>query len=183
MVNSIGNKYTKNQEELSKMAETKPGIYNFNFENRFRVTFLSDRADVRNLGGTCITLNLPSFIMGVTPQPTAIRVIHIPGDSLEFEEVNMQFLVQESLENWQAFADWIFRLRNPNEINLERDVIDIGIDILNAKFQTIMECTLIDAFPFTISDIPMNFQIDDIEPARMDVTFKVNNFTYQRVDN
>jgi len=165
------------------MPETKPGIYNFNFENRFRVTFFSEREDIRLLGGTCITLNLPSIIMGTTPQPTSIRIIHIPGDSLEFEETNLQFLVQEGLENWQTCVDWIFRLKNPDIIEAEREVVDIGVDILNAKFKTIMEVTLHDCFPFIISDIPLSSQIDDVEPARMDITFKVNNFKYERVSN
>lgn len=163
------------------MPDQKRNVNNYQYENRFRVTFLSTRQDIQRLSDTCVTLNLPSVIMGVTPQPTSIRIIHIPGDSLDFEEVNMQFLVQESMENWQAIVDWIFRMKNPNEIDMQRDVIDIGIDILDAKHKTIMETTLKDAFPFTVSDVPLNYQLDDVEPNRIDVTFKVNGFEYNRV--
>lgn len=164
------------------MAESKRNVNNYQYENRFRVTFLSNIEAVRQLSDTCVTLNLPSIIMGITPQPTSIRIIHIPGDSLDFEEVNMQFLVQEDLRNWSTVADWIFRMKNPNVIDMKRDVIDIGIDILNAKHETVLQTTLIDAFPYLISDIPLNYQLDDVEPNRMDVTFKVNGFKYDRVD-
>lgn len=164
------------------MTEQKRNVNNYQYENRFRVTFLSTDLEIQRLSDTCVTMNLPSIIMGTTPQPTAIKQIFLPGDSIEFEEVNMQFLVQENLENWSTIVDWIFRMRNPKEVDIQRDVIDIGVDILNAKHKTILECTLEDVFPFIVSDIPLNYQLDDVEPNRMDVTFKVNNFKYQRVN-
>jgi hypothetical protein len=165
------------------MTEQKRNVNNYQFENRFRVTFLSTREDIRRLSDTCVTLNLPSIIMGITPQPTSIKQIFIPGDSIDFEEVNMQFLVQENMENWLAIVDWIYRMKNPNEIDMERDVIDIGIDVLNAKHKPIIQTTLVDAFPCTVSDVPLNYQLDDVEPNRIDVTFKLNNFKYERVSN
>jgi hypothetical protein len=115
-------------------------------------------------------------------QPTAIRPIYIPGDSLEFTEISFQFLLQEGMENWQAVVDWIFRLKNPSEINLTREVIDIGIDILNAKHKTVLETTCVDSFPFSISDVPLNTQIDDVEPNRFDVQFRINGFNYNRIN-
>jgi hypothetical protein len=157
----------------------KLGVFNYMYENRFRVQFLSTRDDLRNLGMTCVVVNLPTIIIGTTPQPTNIRPIHIPGDSMEFEDSNFQFMVQEDLANWRAIVDWIFRLRNPDQACLTRESCDIAVDILDAKHKTIMEATFKDAFPFTVSDVPLTHQIEDVEPSRMDVTFKINGFSYE----
>lgn len=117
-------------------------------------------------------------MIGQTPQPTNIKPIYIPGDSLEYEDANFQFMVQENLANWRTVVDWMYRLRNPEQISLEREVYDIGVDVLDAKHKLIMECTFKDCFPFTISDVPLTHQIEDVEPSRMDVTFKINGFMY-----
>lgn len=163
------------------MAESKQNVFNWSMENRFAVHFLHEREDVQALGSSVVGVTLPSIIMGMTQQPTPIRPIYIPGDSMEFTEISIQFLLQEEMQNWQAIVDWIFRLKNPTEIDLTREVIDIGIDILDVKHRTIMETTLVDAFPFSISDLPLNVQIDDVEPNRFDVQFRPNGFTYKRV--
>jgi hypothetical protein len=163
------------------MAEIKQNVFNWSMENRFAIHFMHDREDVQMLGASASNVTLPSIIMGFTMQPTSIRPIYIPGDSMEFTEVSVQFLLQEGMENWQTVVDWIYRLRNPSEIDLTREVIDIGIDILNAKHKTILETTLVDAFPFSISDVPLNNQIDDVEPNRFDVQFKANGFNYNRI--
>lgn len=163
------------------MPILKNNVFNYNFENRFKTTFLSARDDVRVLGATNVVINLPTIIIGYTEQPTSIRKIWIPGDSMEFEDMNLQFMLQEGMENWLAIMDWMFRLRDPDTIDLERDVVDIAIDILDSKFNPIVLCTAIDCFPFTISDVPLNTQVEDVEPARFDVSFKLNGFKYESV--
>jgi hypothetical protein len=163
------------------MPTLKNNVFNYHFENRFRVTFLHNKADVRKLGGSCTAINIPTIILGQTEQPTNIRKIWIPGDSMEFEDVNAQFMLQENMENWTAVMDWMWRLRDPDEISMERETCDLAVDILNAKHETVVECTLIDVFPFTMSDVPLTQQIDDVEPSRFDVSFKINGFTYRSV--
>jgi hypothetical protein len=165
------------------MPTLKNNVYNFNFENRFRVTFLHSDPEVRKLGNTCVAINIPTIILGQTEQPTSIRKIWIPGDSLEFEDVNAQFMLQESMENWLAAMDWIYRLRDPDEIKMKRETCDLAVDILDAKHKTVVECTLIDVFPFTVSDVPLTTQIEDVEPSRFDISFKINGFNYARVSN
>lgn len=165
------------------MADSKRNVFNWGYENRFAVHFMHEHEDVQKLSNSVVGVTLPSIIMGFTMQPTPIRSIFIPGDSMEFTEISIQFLLQEGMENWQAVVDWLYRLRNPSEIDLTREVIDIGIDILNAKHKTVLETTCVDAFPFSISDVPLNTQIDDVEPNRFDVQFKINNFNYNRINN
>jgi hypothetical protein len=182
LVNINEYKYTINIRILSMVA-LKNNVYNWQFENRFRTTFLHTQADVRKLGNTCIAINLPTIILGFAEQPTNIRKIWIPGDSLEFEDCNLQFLLQESMENWLAVMDWIFRLRDPAELLSERDTCDLAVDVLDARYNTVVEVTLIDVFPFTMSDVPLTAQIDDAEPSRFDVSFKINGFTYKSVSD
>lgn len=163
------------------MPELKNNVYNYHYENRFRTSFISAREDLRKVGQTCVVINLPTIIMGFTPQPTNIRQIYIPGDSMEFEDINAQFMLQEDMTNWLTFVDWIFRCKDPEEIDMNRDVIDIGVDVLDAKHNSIVDCTFHDVFPFTVSDVPLTSQIDDVEPSRFDVSFKINGFSYSRV--
>ncbi len=160
------------------MPDQKQNVFNWSMENRFACHFMHDRDDVRALSGSVSGVTLPSIIMGIIFQPTSVRPIAIPGDSMEFTEISIQFLLQENFANWKAIVDWLFRLRNPSEISLKREVIDIGIDVLDAKHRPIIQTTLIDSFPFSLSDVPLNVQIDDVEPNRFDVQFRTNGFEY-----
>ena len=163
------------------MVELKTNVFNYSFENRFKTTFMHPLPEVRALAATNSAINLPTVILGQTEQPTNIRKIWIPGDSLEYEDINLQFMLQEDMSNWLAIMNWLYRLRDPDVVQYEREVCEIGVDILNAKHESVAQVTFIDCFPFTLSDVPLTTQVEDTEISRFDVSFKINGMDYNSV--
>ena len=52
-------------------------------------------------------VNIPGINLGVTEQPTYLTDIPIPGDKIEFNDLNLRFLVDEDLENYLEIQHWI----------------------------------------------------------------------------
>jgi len=53
------------------------------------------------------TANLPGISLGVAEQITPLQDIPLPGDRLQYDTLNIQFLVDENLENYREIHGWL----------------------------------------------------------------------------
>ena len=53
------------------------------------------------------TANVPGVSLGTTTQPTPLKDVPIPGDKLDYDTLNLQFLVDENLENYREIHGWL----------------------------------------------------------------------------
>ena len=53
------------------------------------------------------TANLPGISLGVAEQITPLKDIPLPGDRLQYDTLNVQFLVDENLENYREIHGWL----------------------------------------------------------------------------
>ena len=53
------------------------------------------------------TANLPGISLGVAEQITPLKDIPLPGDRLQYDTLNIQFLVDENLENYREIHGWL----------------------------------------------------------------------------
>ena len=63
----------------------------------------------------CTSVNLPSLTISETSQPTPFVDLPLPGTKLTYGTLNMSFLVDENLENFQEIHGWIRGLGFPED--------------------------------------------------------------------
>ena len=148
---------------------------NHTYENRFKVIF--DSEDYRHLTRNITNISLPGLTIGNTIQPTRVRNIYIPGNSIEFTDITVTYILNEDYSNYRDFILWLNALRGFDENNAERDVIDITVVLLNGKHNPFIEVRLNDCYPYEISDIPLDYQISTVVPVKFTVVFKINGFS------
>ena len=51
--------------------------------------------------------NIPGLNLGTTEQNTYLTDIPVPGDKIQFQDLNLRFLVDEDLENFTEMYNWI----------------------------------------------------------------------------
>lgn len=153
------------------------GDGNFSYENRFQITFGSP--EHRGLERKVVDVTVPSVSIGATPQPTRIKDIYVPGDSIDLGDINMTLLLDDDWANYKSIVNWMQRLRNFKEVDLDRDVTDVSITLLDAKFKPVFAVNCRDCFPYNVSDVFLNQQVAAVEPVRFLVTFKVNGVDYE----
>ena len=61
----------------------------------------------------CTAVNLPGLSLNTVQQPTPLADIPLPGEKLSFGDLEMTFMVDENLENYQEISGWLFGLGFP----------------------------------------------------------------------
>ena len=84
----------------------------------------------------CTAVNIPGISLGGAPvQQTPFKDIPLPGDKLTYEPLQMTFMVDENLENFQEIHGWLVGLGFPRDHSEFRNLISSGNDRFPAKTQ------------------------------------------------
>jgi len=86
----------------------------------------------------CTAANIPGISLGgAMSQVTPLKDVPLPGDKLTYEPLQMTFLVDENLENFQEIHGWLVGLGFPRDHSEFRDLVSSGNDRFPAKNQSI----------------------------------------------
>ena len=149
----------------------------------------------------CNAANLPSITLGVAEQPSYLRNIPVPGDKIQFEDLQISFMVDEHMENYLEIYDWITGLGFPESID---QYIQLGDDkklapendpndnfnersdatlmILNSDYNTSVKVKFRDLFPIELSGIPFDAKAEQQEYYTATARFKYTMFDVIDVD-
>ena len=76
----------------------------------------------------CTSVNIPGISLGDATQATSLKNIPLPGDKLTYEPLQMTFLVDENLENFQEIHGWLVGLGFPRDHNEFQNLLTAGTD-------------------------------------------------------
>ena len=96
----------------TKLDYASPTQFKFNVIKLPKVTYF------------CTQVNVPGITLGGTiDQVTRFKDIPQPGDKLTYGELNMTFLVDENLENYQEIHGWLVGLGFPRDHSEFRNLL------------------------------------------------------------
>ncbi|MEE3228049.1 MAG: hypothetical protein VX237_03000, partial [Chloroflexota bacterium] len=70
------------------------------------VAFETNFLRIPNVSYFCQSVNIPGMVLGTALQPTPFSDIPIEGEKLTFDQLNISFLVDEDLQNYQEIYSW-----------------------------------------------------------------------------
>lgn len=137
-------------------------------------------------------ISLPGVSAGQPIQPTFLADIPHIGDKLQYDSVDLTFLVQENMENYKQLYNWFLRIADPNAMPLgphgtnpslrtkDRSKLycDISIHVLNNNSNVASTIYLVDAFPITLSPLQFSTMNEDVLTANC-----VFAYSYLRFDS
>ena len=179
----------------------RPGtpIANRNFLSPVGFKFSLKRAPA--VAFFCNQANIPSMDLGITEQPSYLKNIPVPGDKIQFGDLNLRFLVDEDLVNYMELQRWIRGLGFPESMNefrkLESEAVmptnfgQAGDDIYSDGTLQILSSNLVpqfqvvfnDLFPYTLSTVTFDATDTDIEYFTADVSFKYTIYNLTDMEN
>ena len=147
------------------------------------------------------TCNLPGLTMNNTEIPNPFKNIPVMGEKIEYEDLNLTFLVDEYLENYLQLHQWLTAIGFPEkreQFRTHRDVTsntpasggtpsvdtinsavadkamysDAYLMILSNKNNPIVEIDFKNVFPTSIGGLSVDGGATDVEYLTCDVTFK-----------
>lgn len=127
---------------------------------------------------------VPGVSTNSVAEGSPFRVIYRPGDTIEFGTLDVTFLIDEDLKNYQEVFGWIVGLTYPNNFSQYSNLIegdglysDATLIAQSASKTSNVEFTFIDIFPISLSAITMNQQEEDTTYATATVSFQINEYT------
>ena len=130
--------------------------------------------------------NLPGLTFGSIAYETPMsQAIPIPGDSIEFEDLSLKFMVSENMADWIEVYSWILALSRIKELNLDdvRDqtatVSDATLFILTSNRNVNIKVFFKDLFPTNLTGLDFDATVTELVPIIGEATFK---FCYYDVE-
>ena len=131
--------------------------------------------------------NIPGLNLGTADQSTYLTDIPVPGDKLQFQDLNLRFLVDEDLENYLEIQHWLrglgfpdslkeiyeWQSSNPNAPRGELNYTSDGtLNVLSSSNTPNFKVKFLDLFPVSLSDLDFDATDSDIDYLTANVTFK-----------
>tara|TARA_R100000008_G_C3508681_1_gene127629 strand:- start:49 stop:630 length:582 start_codon:yes stop_codon:yes gene_type:complete len=148
----------------------------------------------------CNQANIPSLDLGVAEQPSYLKDIPVPGDKMQFGDLNLRFLVDEDLVNFMEIQNWMRGLGFPESLAEFQELKDQAIlgpmgkstsdvysdgtlQILSSNLVPKFQVVFSDLFPYSLSTVTFDATDTDIEYFTADVAFKYTIYEITDLEN
>jgi len=166
-------------KQLSNKNFLSPVGFKFSITKIPKVDFFSNSTEI------------PGINLGVAMQPSYLKDIPVPGDKITYDDLSLEFFVDENLENYIEVHKWIRGLGYPHSIQEFIDLkandqyypdtstktpfneySDATLFIYNSNFNPIVEVHFKDVFPTSLSQIKFDSKANDINYVTANIVFK-----------
>jgi hypothetical protein len=151
--------------------------------------------------------NVPGIQLGTATVPSPFYDYPVPGDTLSFDPLNISFLVDENLNNFNELHKWISRLgfgdsheefadllregtpsqRTSASKGIQRPLPEIGtysdatLTILSSKNMPKTEIRFKNIFPTSISGLDYNIGGTDVDYVTCSASFSYLGYTINQI--
>jgi hypothetical protein len=136
----------------------------------------------------CQSINLPGVEIPEFVQPSYYTAIKRPATTINYDDLEVTFLVTEDMKNWLQLYDWMTRIvptRSFDQvIQPEKDIYsDITLNILSNKSNRMMEVNYKQCWPKTLSGVTFDASSSDASNITATVVFSYSGFTMIHKDD
>lgn len=163
---------------ISPNFPNEPENKNYLKPNSFRFMF----SRLPNVEYFCQSTNLPKITLGTAHQPTPFVDVPHVGDKMEYDVLNITFMVDENMTNYLELYNWMVGLGFPKSHNQFANLIndpskkfsgsekmlesaaysDASLFILNSSNNPIVEVKFYDAFPVSLEGLDFDLRIPTV---------------------
>jgi hypothetical protein len=138
-------------------------------------------------------VTIPGLTMPSTIQPTPFVKIPIPGDHIDYDDLQITFKIDENLSNWLEIHNWMEALGFPDKFEQYKALADkengdinlitsdITVTILNSAMNPNLEFKFEDAFPVSLGSFDLNTTDASIDYVSSNATFKYRKYTITKL--
>ena len=178
-----------------------------NIENRNYLSPVGFRFAINRMKGVdffCQSASIPSISMGAADTYTRFNKIPQPGDELRYEDLFIQFLVDENMKNWYQVHDWMREIATPysskefgykrGELNSQNPIdrrvttdssswenqwrSDCSLFVLSSNYRPVAEFVFRDAFPVNLTTLNFDASVPDVNYFTAQCTLKYTYYDY-----
>ena len=137
-----------------------------------------DRLKFPNAEFNVQTASIPEISVDSATYSTPQRTIEIPGDKVNYAALDVTFIVDDKLTNYNEIHDWLFGLVTVQENTSINKTRDMSLLILDSHNNVSREITFANAFPTSLSTVEFDARSTDVEYLTANTSF---NYSYFKV--
>lgn len=170
-----------------------PQSSNYLQPTKFLLTF--DR--IGSVPYFCQAVNIPGMSIGQAPIATPMLDIYAPGNKITYNQLNIDFLVDDKLDSWRQIHAWFRSIASPESFD-ERNRLSTIQNRFNAKkgFEHYSDATLtilsnlnnpvlrvkfINVFPVALTDIQFDTKMSAEDVVLGTATFQFEYFNFEDI--
>jgi len=171
----------------------QPENLDFAHPTQFRFNLLK----VPNVEYFVTRVNIPGInFSGDASVNTRFKSIAFMGDTLDFSDLELSFMVNEDLSNYREIHDWMIGIAFPKNNQQHTDAIntseivkprrsasvlqsDATLTILTNKNNPTIRVSFKNCYPSSLSGLEYNTQLTDTENLTATVTFKYDIYDFE----
>ena len=160
----------------------QPANVNAFQSTNFKLTFTR----IPNVTFWCTSINIPSISVGEISISNRLLTHHVPGSSVQFDQLRVTFEVDEDFANWYEIHRWMrgivpfedFSELYTNENNYYSEAT---IHCLNSAKNPHKRFVFKNLFPISIDGFDLNVALNEPEPVQVSATFTFESFELESV--
>ena len=135
----------------------------------------------------CQSANLPGVSLSVVEQPTRFRSIPHTPSTFEYEDLTINFLVDEEMKNWLEMYDWMkstVTRKDHEEIEDTTDhYTDASLTLLNSAMQPQLRVQFFNMLPVELSSLEFDSTTPTPEPLVATASFRYTTYEITRLSS
>jgi len=133
-------------------------------------------------------VSIPGVNMSAVEQPSPFKSIYRPGDKIEYDDISLSFKVDEEMANYQELMGWMVGMTFPKNFRQYANLVDgdglysdASLIIMSSGKNPNILIKMEDVFPTSLSGIDMDAMESDVVAPTCQVTFKVNQLSFENI--
>jgi len=128
----------------------------------------------------CQGVNLPGIELGMIDQPTRFVSIPHSAGAVEFEDLTVSFIVDETLDNWLEIYNWMRSASNTKDFKEYEDskehYVDATLTVLNSSMTPQIRVEYENIIPTSLSALEFDSTVSTPEALIASATFKYTTY-------
>ena len=146
------------------------------FDNLSNVKFKFEIARIPNVNYWVQSALLPSMSIEGGILPGMRGDVPIPGSKILFENMTINFIVDQQLANYEEMYKWMMDIQTAKTV--AQMVSDCSFHFLDGNNNITRTMILTGAYPTVITELSLNSDDSDILPVTCSVTFNYAYFKF-----
>jgi hypothetical protein len=135
----------------------------------------------------CQSVNIPGVSLGEVIRATPFLDMYSPGTKLNYQSLDINFIVDEELETWKNLYNWFISIADPDgferrdhqlEIQKQKHFSDATLTILSSLNNPILRIQFRNLFPVTMGNIDFDTKLNADSIVTVPATFRYESYNY-----
>ena len=142
----------------------------------------------------CNEANLPGMSIGAANLATPFSVVKTPGETIDYDTLNIQFLIDANMDNYHQIWNWMYGIGFPESYDNFQDLLDSDtrglqgnaakivsdgtLTVLNNSFNPIRNIQFVDLWPTSINSLQLQATNSDVVYLAGQATFNFSHWKF-----